>query len=84
VTRTHAARATHYDSAILPVRLRKLRLPRKGKTIAIAEERPGDWSSFRPGCTTNSNCHCERSEAISCPLKLPGTRLLRRATRASQ
>jgi predicted MFS family arabinose efflux permease len=38
---THAARATHYDTAILPVRLRKLRLRRKSKTIAIAHGETG-------------------------------------------
>jgi hypothetical protein len=42
VTLTHAARATHYDTAILPLRLRKLRLPRKGKTIVIAHGETGD------------------------------------------
>jgi hypothetical protein len=38
-----AATAPHYNTAILPVRPRKLRGPRKGKTIAIAGREFGDW-----------------------------------------
>ena len=38
---------THYDTAILPVRLHKLRLPRKGKTIVIAHGETGGLLSRR-------------------------------------
>jgi hypothetical protein len=39
---------------------------------------PKRLSRFRSGCTASSNRHCERSEAISRPLRLLCTRLLRR------
>jgi hypothetical protein len=36
------AMAAHYDTAMLPLRLCELRVRRKGKTMAIAKEKPGD------------------------------------------